>query len=209
MDLTDWRTTYQSADLTEAALHPDPFVQFQQWLTDAQEAGLPEPNAMTLATADANGVPSARVVLLKQIDSGFVFYTHYTSQKGRELAVNPKAALVFLWMPLERQVRVQGTVSRVSRETSHAYFASRPRAHQLSAAASLQSQIITRQALEKRFAELEQTYCDQPIPLPDHWGGYRLVPEWIEFWQGRPHRLHDRLRYRHLETGWLIERLAP
>jgi pyridoxamine 5'-phosphate oxidase len=190
----------------------DPIWRFALWLNAAQEARLPEPTAMTLATADDAGVPAARMVLLKDFDErGFVFYTHLESDKGRDLAANPRAALVFYWAPLERQVRVTGDVAQVSAAESDAYFASRSRAARLGAWASRQSKVIpNRAALEARLADVEALYPGEEIPRPAYWGGYRVAPRTIEFWQGRPGRLHDRLRYRAQADGeWLIERLSP
>lgn len=210
--IAELRKDYRLNELSKATVVADPLAQFQQWLDEAVAAKLPEPNAMILATSDRYGRPSARVVLLKGlIAGGFVFFTHYRSAKGRQLSENPRAALVFLWHELERQVRVEGSVSRVSKEESLAYFRRRPRASQLGALASNQSQVVaSRQVLEERFAALEQRYQDGDIPLPEHWGGYRLIPIMLEFWQGRPNRLHDRLRYAlQVDGSWLIERLEP
>jgi pyridoxamine 5'-phosphate oxidase len=200
-----------SSDLGEASLDPNPFQQFSRWFQQALDAALPEPNAMTLATATREGKASARIVLLKSFDErGFVFYTNYESRKGRELAENPYAALVFHWIELERQVCAAGQVSRVSREESENYFRSRPVGSQLGAWASRQSQVISgREILEDRLKQLEKDYRNKLIPLPPDWGGLRLAPEMIEFWQGRPNRLHDRLRYRLQDQQWLIERLSP
>lgn len=212
MALSDLRREYTLAGLTESDLDPSPFRQFDKWFQQALAAELPEPNAMTLATSTLDGKPSARVVLLKGFDtSGFVFFTNYESQKGRELSANPHAALVFYWIELERQVRLSGRVSRVSVEESEEYFRSRPAGSQLGAWVSRQSQVVSgRKGLEDKLEELTQEYQTKPVPLPPYWGGYRLAPEMIEFWQGRPNRLHDRLRYT-LQTGsqWLIERLSP
>jgi pyridoxamine 5'-phosphate oxidase len=209
---THIRQDYNQGSFTESDLDPNPFQQFDRWFQQAVEAGVPEANAMTLATATREGLPSARMVLLKEVDErGFVFYTNYDSQKGRELAENPRAALVFYWHPLSRQVRVVGEVSRVTREESLAYFQQRPVGARVSALASRQSQVLpSREALEQRVAELTAQHADGNIPLPDDWGGYRLAPHVFEFWQGRPSRLHDRLRYTRQPDGvWAIERLSP
>lgn len=212
MSLPDLRREYTLAGLKESDLNPNPFKQFDTWFRQALAAGLPEPNAMTLATATLEGKPSARIVLLKGFDErGFVFFTNYESQKGRELASNPQAALVCYWIELERQVRVSGPVSRVAVEESETYFHSRPLGGQLGAWASHQSEVVDgRKTLEDRLAQLTEKYQNEPVPLPPYWGGYRVAPETIEFWQGRPNRLHDRLRYT-LQPGdqWLIERLSP
>jgi len=210
--ISELRKSYDTGGLQESDLDPNPFKQFEKWFGEIVAASLIEPNAMTLATATKDGVPSARIVLLKGFDErGFTFFTNYESQKARELEANPHAALVFYWAELERQVRVTGEVSRVTREESEAYFQSRPIGSQLGALASHQSQVIpNREVLEKRLAELTTEYQGRPIPLPPHWGGYRLAPQAIEFWQGRPNRLHDRLRYtRQPDGSWLIERLSP
>lgn len=194
--------------LTETDLNPDPFQQFDTWFQDA--AHLPEPNAMTLATATPDGRPSARMVLLKGVDHGFVFFTNYESRKGAELAQNPRAALVFFWPQLHRQIRIEGEVERVTREESDAYFATRARGSQVAARASAQSrELRNRQELEQRVQEVEAEFEGQPVPRPAFWGGYRLIPETIEFWQGRPNRLHDRLRYVRRREEWKIMRLSP
>jgi pyridoxamine 5'-phosphate oxidase len=198
--------------LREQDVDPDPLAQFRAWYGDARAAGLPLAEAMTLATATADGRPSARVVLLRGCDEGgFVFYTNYDSRKGRELAANPRAALVFHWQPLERQVRVEGRVEPISAEQSDAYFRSRPRASRLGAWASPQSEVLAgRRELERRLREAAARFGEGEVPRPPYWGGYRVVPEVVEFWQGREGRLHDRLRYRRLpHGGWAVERLAP
>jgi pyridoxamine 5'-phosphate oxidase len=205
------RREYHREALAEADVDADPVVQFGRWFEQATHAGLVEPTAMTLATATPDGRPSARMVLLRGFDQrGFCFYTNYESRKGAELAANPRAALVFWWDRLERQVRVEGRVERTSRAESEAYFSSRPPGSQLSAAASPQSRVIDdRASLERRVAELATGQGDGQVPLPEFWGGYRLAHELVEFWQGRPNRLHDRLRYRRAGDGWKLERLAP
>jgi pyridoxamine 5'-phosphate oxidase len=205
------RREYTREALAEADVDADPVVQFGRWFEQAQHAGLLEPTAMTLATATPDGRPSARMVLLRGFDErGFCFYTNYQSRKGVELAANPRAALVLWWDKLERQVRIEGRVERTSHAESEAYFASRPPGSQLSAAASPQSRVIEdRAVLERRVTELATTLPDGRLPLPEFWGGYRLVPEVVEFWQGRPNRLHDRLRYRRTGDTWKLERLAP
>lgn len=209
--LPDLRIEYEGRTLDESDVAADPFAQFRQWLDEAIQNNLPEPNAMTLATVDRDGKPSARMVLLRGLDErGLVFYTNYASRKGRELAENPFAALVVFWEPLHRQIRVEGRVEKVSAEESNEYFHSRPRGSQLSAAASPQSGVIPNRAvLDARAAELDRQFSGE-VPRPDEWGGYRVLPELFEFWQGRPNRLHDRLRYLRGANGeWKIERLAP
>jgi pyridoxamine 5'-phosphate oxidase len=208
----DLRQSYESGFLLEQEVSPNPILQFQSWLQDAVAAQILEPNAMTLATVTAEGKPSARIVLLKDFDErGFVFYTNFQSRKGRELTQTPAAALVFWWDRLERQVRIEGSVAKVSDAEADAYFQSRPKGSQLGAWVSHQSQVIEgREDLEHRLKTLEQEYENCPIPRPANWGGYRLVPSIIEFWQGRPNRLHDRLCYRQKNSiGWTIERLSP
>lgn len=210
--IADLRKNYTHGGLSETEADPNPFKQFQIWFEQAVSADLPEPNAMTLATATEEGKPSARIVLLKGFDEqGFVFYTNYNSQKGQQLAANPFASLVFWFAELERQIRIDGSVEKVSTEESEAYFVSRPIGSKLGAWASPQSEVISsRSILENKIAELEQRYKKQTIPKPPHWGGYRLIPTEIEFWQGRPNRLHDRLRYRQQSNEtWVRERLAP
>src|SRR5919205_710281 len=195
--------------LDEKTIDRDPIKQFQTWLNDAFEAGLPLPEAMTLATATPDGKPSARMVLLKQVDqSGFVFYTNYNSAKAAQLDANPYAALVFYWAKLDRQVRIEGSVSKTSREESQQYFATRPRESQIGAWASEQSEVIaSRAVLEQRAEELEKKYGDREIDCPEHWGGYRLKPERIEFWKSRIGRLHDRILYQREGDAWSITRL--
>ena len=210
MNSADLRREYMRAGLAERDAHADPLVQFERWFADAQAAGLPLANAMTLATVGDDGAPSARVVLLKALEEGgFVFYSNYLSRKGRELAAHPRACLVFLWSDLERQVRVEGRVERVDAATSDAYFATRPLGARLSAWASAQSDTVPgRATLEHALEAMRARHGDAP-PRPPHWGGYRVVPDSIEFWQGRADRLHDRLHYRSAGDGWKIERLAP
>ncbi len=197
--------------LHDQDLHPDPIQQFARWFHEAVSAKLPLPEAVTLATADLEGRPSARVVLLKDFDEhGFVFFTNYESRKARELTANPRAALCFWWPPLERQVRIEGRVTRVADPESDAYFSTRPRGSQIGAWASEQSAVIeSRRILEERAAELSARWIESSVPRPPHWGGFRLAAEAIEFWQNRDDRLHDRFRYRRIGTKWMIERLAP
>jgi pyridoxamine 5'-phosphate oxidase len=210
MNIADLRQEYMRAGLSERDAQRDPLRQFELWFDDALKAGVPLPNAMTLATADAAGRPAARIVLLKGVeDGGFVFYTSYASRKARELAARDAACLVFLWSDLERQVRIEGGVQKVPEADSDRYYASRPLGARLSAWASGQSEPVpSRPYLEARFQEMKTRFGDAP-PRPPHWGGYRLTPQAIEFWQGRADRLHDRLLYRRAASGWTLERLAP
>ncbi|MBN3810212.1 pyridoxamine 5'-phosphate oxidase [Paraburkholderia sp. Ac-20347] len=210
--LADLRKNYSLGSLDAADVDPDPIRQFQTWFAQALDAKLPEPNAMTVATVDAQGRPAARILLIKGVDErGFVFFTNYESRKGRELGANPHAALLFHWVELERQVRIEGTVEKTSEAESEAYFQSRPLGSRIGAWASAQSAVIeNREQLEAREREISAQYGENP-PRPPHWGGYRVVPTAIEFWQGRPSRLHDRIRYvrEHAADAWRIERLAP
>jgi pyridoxamine 5'-phosphate oxidase len=210
--ISELRCDYGQRRLGERDAHLDPVQQFDCWFDDAVKAGLREPNGVTLATADAAGQPTARIVLLKGYDArGFVFYTNYESRKARELIENPNAGLCVWWAGIERQVRIDGTVEKTTRQESEDYFATRPRPSQIGAWVSHQSAVIpSRGVLEERLAELEFDFRDKAIPCPPFWGGFRLIPHEFEFWQGREHRLHDRLRYRRDAQGsWLIERLAP
>jgi pyridoxamine 5'-phosphate oxidase len=210
--LATLRVDYSRGRLDEADVSGDPVDQFGRWFNDARAANVSEPNAMTLATVDPAGKPSARIVLLKSFDArGFAFYTNYDSRKGRELAANPAAALCFFWQPLERQVRIEGVVEKVGREESEAYFHGRPRQAQVGAWVSQQSSPITSRAeLERIEAEIQKRFEGRPVPLPNYWGGYRVVPRAVEFWQGRPSRLHDRLLYTLSEgSGWTLRRLSP
>lgn len=212
IDIAGFRHEYIGEGLRRAYLDPDPIKQFDNWFAAAIEARIYDANAMALATATSDGKPSVRVVLLKSFDErGFVFYTNYDSEKGRQLEQNPRAALVLYWMEVERQIRIEGTVEKTPREESERYFHTRPAGAQLGAWASRQSATIDgRQVLEARLAEMKQRFAEVDIPLPPHWGGYRVKPEIMEFWQGRPDRLHDRFRYTLQSNGtWSIDRLAP
>lgn len=214
MNIADLRKDYQKAALDIADVALEPFAQFQKWFQEAVAAQLPEPNAMTLSTIAADQTPDARVVLLKGIENnGFIFYTNYNSKKGEQLAFQPVAALTFLWLELERQVRIKGTVEKLSQAMNEAYFNSRPRGSQIGAWASPQSQIIQNRAvLEQRFEEFNQKFAQtNPIPLPAFWGGYIVKPYKVEFWQGRSSRMHDRILYEKDATNgsWKISRLAP
>jgi pyridoxamine 5'-phosphate oxidase len=211
VDASNFRKEYTNAGLDKADVHHDPVVQFHAWFQNAIDAGLHEPNAMILATAATDGKPSARTVLLKGYDErGFVFYTNYEGRKAGELETNPECALLFYWGELGRQVRIEGTVSRISEQESDSYFASRPRGSRLGAWASQQSRPVKdRSVLEERVLRLETEYEGREIPRPSFWGGYRVEPETIEFWQGREDRLHDRLVYRREDAAWRIERLQP
>ena len=211
VQIADLRRDYQGAPLDERSVDRDPHRQFDEWFRAAVAAGLPEPNAMTLATVDARGRPAARIVLLKDHDDrGFTFYTNYESRKGRELATRPYAALVFFWVELERQIRIEGSVEQVDGASADAYFRKRPRLSRLAAWASAQSAPLPdRATLEARFEDAQQRFPGEDVARPPHWGGYRLLPDAFEFWQGRASRMHDRITYRRDDTGWDIGRLAP
>ncbi len=211
MNLADMRQQYSTVGITREELHDDPVEQFRAWFEQACQSGIHEPNAMSLATAWRDGRPLVRTVLLKQFDArGFVFFTNFESRKAQQLAENPRAALLFPWVALERQVMIAGTVERVSMADAAAYFITRPVGSQLAAWASPQSTVISsRQLLEMKWDEMKRKFADGKIPLPSFWGGYRVLPETFEFWQGRVNRLHDRFQYSRQDNGWLIERLAP
>jgi pyridoxamine 5'-phosphate oxidase len=209
MTLADLRQKYEKDVLLESSLAATPLKQFSKWFNEAMHAGVPEPNTMTLATADANGRPSARIVLLKGLsDDGITFFTNYDSRKGRDLAVNPQASLLFFWEPMERQVRIEGRVEKISAEKSDEYYKSRPLGSRIGAWASPQSQPITHEELKKRNEELTRSLGTEPA-RPPYWGGYLLKPDYVEFWQGRPSRLHDRLAYTRNGSAWIQSRLAP
>jgi pyridoxamine 5'-phosphate oxidase len=210
-DISSIRIDYQKQELRRRDVNDDPIVQFQKWFDEALKAQVQEPNAMTLSTVNAAGQPSGRIVLLKDVDaSGFSFYTNYLSKKGQDLLDNPKAALTFFWGELERQVRIEGTVQKLDPEVSTAYFKSRPLGSQIGALTSPQSQVIeSRDWLENRLHEITLKIGDTSPDRPSHWGGYVLRPSCIEFWQGRPSRLHDRIAYTWIDKSWKIERLAP
>jgi pyridoxamine 5'-phosphate oxidase len=211
MDLADLRLSYTKAGLTEDDVDPDPFRQFEQWMSQAISSQLIEPNAMILATVDASGKPNARAVLLKGFDpSGFVFYTNYESRKSHEIGANSSVCLLFYWAELERQVRIAGRAGRVPEAESEAYFQSRPVGHQLGAWVSKQSEVIAgREVIEESLASVAKRFEPGPVPRPPYWGGFRVVPHAFEFWQGRPNRLHDRLEYVLTNGTWTIRRLSP
>lgn len=212
IDVAALRKEYSREELTESSVSSSPFEQFSRWFDEAMAAALPEPTAMTLATASESGQPSARVVLLKGItERGFIFFTNYASHKGQDLDATPLAALLFFWPELERQIRIEGWVEQLTPEESFAYFTSRPLASQIGAWASAQSTVVpSKEFLEERYAEMQQRFADGTVPLPPTWGGYRVIPATFEFWQGRPSRMHDRIRYRRdEEDAWIVERLSP
>lgn len=209
-ELQNLRRQYSKSTLSTSSVSKDPFKQFDKWFSEVLNSGFLEPNAMTLATADKNGKPSARIVLLKGVDEkGFIFYTNYKSKKGNDLENNPFASLLFYWDKLERQIRIEGRTEKVTKEESDAYFQTRPYKSRIGAWASKQSTIIeSRNVIVKEFLKYMVKYRNH-VPLPDVWGGYRLIPESFEFWQGRPNRLHDRIKYTLTKKGWKAERLAP
>lgn len=209
-DMSRYRIEYEQEGLDEHRLDPDPFVVFDHWFEQAAVTGMVEPNAMVVATTGEQGQPTARMMLLKEVrDRQFVFFTNYRSRKGEELSVNPRVGLLFPWIPIHRQIRIDGTVTRVDAGESDAYFATRPAGARVGGAASPQSSVIPdRRWLEHRAEEIARRYPDGAVPRPDHWGGFAVTPHLFEFWQGRPDRLHDRVRYR-WEDGWVRERLAP
>lgn len=210
--ISDMRENYDRAILDEEHVDADAMIQFHNWFQDARDQEVVEPNAMVMSSVDKDGNPTSRTLLLKGLeDDGFVFYTNYNSDKAQEIAKNANISLLFLWKKVQRQIRISGIAEKISREQSEAYFQSRPKGSQIGAWVSPQSQVIAHKSiLEKRKAELIEKYKDvDVIPLPDYWGGYKLIPQKMEFWQGRPNRLHDRLRYTLVDGKWIIERLAP
>jgi len=210
MNLAELRENYQKGELLESMVHPNPLEQFKIWFKQAQAAQVPEPNAMHLSTLSADGRISGRIVLLKSVGEGLSFYTNYLSHKGDDLAVHSKAAITFFWVELQQQIRIEGTVRKLSKEDSDEYFKVRPRASQLGAWVSQQStRIASRDYLEHRFKELEKEFEGKDVPKPDYWGGYELLPTYFEFWQGRPSRLHDRVIYELVDGEWKIGRLSP
>lgn len=210
MNLADLRKEYTLHGLTEDTIAATPYQQFSQWFAEAQNAGIEEPNAMALSTVSAEGMPSSRIVLLKHFDErGFIFFTNYESKKGKNLAVHPQASLLFFWQELQRQVRVEGLVEKISRKESEEYFFSRPIESQIGAWASAQSSVIeSREDLDAKFADYKLRFGNT-VPLPDFWGGYRLEAHYIEFWQGRPNRLHDRIEFSYHDSQWKRQRLSP
>ena len=210
-DANNGRKNHQSNELNETSVNKNPFIQFTKWYESILISKLNEPAAMMLSTADVNGNSSARIVLLKEVDDyGFVFYTNYDSRKGKDLSQNPKAALTFFWDEIRRQIRIEGRIEKISGETSKEYFSSRPRESQIGAWVSEQSSVIpNRDFLENKYVELKEKFGNEEIPLPDFWGGYRVIPNYFEFWQGRENRLHDRICYKKENDEWKIFRLAP
>ena len=211
MDISKRRREYEEAGIDTSSVLKDPIAQFKIWYQEAQDGRIPEPDAAVIASVNEEEYPSSRFVLVRKVDvDGFVFFTNYRSDKATSFSLSPKVSLTFGWLPLHRQVRVHGLVEVASEKESDEYFTQRPRGHQIGAWASPQGQVIPdRQTLVNRYEEIIERFGNGPIPRPDHWGGYRIRPTMIEFWQGRPDRLHDRLRYSRENDGWLIERLAP
>lgn len=211
LNLADLRREYTKNGLLESDVDPDPFRQFSVWFDQATKSGIIEPNAMSHATVSPNGQPSIRIVLLKGIDErGFIFYTNYESRKGKEMATNPKSALLFFWGELERQIRIEGTIEKISTASSKAYFDSRPEGSRVGAWSSNQSEIVaSRDELEEQFEDNRKRFEGKDIPMPEYWGGYRLVPTIFEFWQGRGRRMHDRIRFSEVDGAWKIDRLSP